>query len=112
MAKKKAFGGYSINFKGCKDTMESVMGSSPIGPSEMTKKIWGYVNRKTPPDKKCPRHARPDRPEPARRLQDAPVLLTDLVGPTTLPTWASSSMIALATALPRSWLAALCERPA
>jgi hypothetical protein len=47
MAKKKlAFGGYSINFKGCKDTMESVMGSSPIGPSEMTKKIWGYVKRK------------------------------------------------------------------
>jgi hypothetical protein len=26
--------------------MESVMGSSPIGPSEMTKKIWGYVKRK------------------------------------------------------------------
>jgi len=47
MAKKKlAFGGYSINFKGCKDSMESVMGSSPIGPSEMTKKIWGYVKRK------------------------------------------------------------------
>lgn len=46
MAKKKPFGGYSINFKGCKDTMESVMGSSPIGPSEMTKKIWGYVKRK------------------------------------------------------------------
>ena len=47
MAKKKlAFGGYSINFKGCKDTMESVMGPSPIGPSEMTKKIWGYVKRK------------------------------------------------------------------
>ncbi|HMB36415.1 MAG TPA: hypothetical protein VKV41_20390 [Methylomirabilota bacterium] len=46
MAKKKAFGGYSINFKGCKDTMESVMGSAPIGPSEMTKKIWGYVKRK------------------------------------------------------------------
>ena len=30
MAKKKlAFGGYSINFKGCKDSMESVMGASP-----------------------------------------------------------------------------------
>jgi len=46
MAKKKPFGGYSINFKGCKDTMESVMGSGPIGPSEMTKKIWAYVKRK------------------------------------------------------------------
>ena len=47
MAKKKlAFGGYSINFKGCDDTLESVMGSKPIGPSEMTKKIWAYVKRK------------------------------------------------------------------
>ena len=46
MAKgKKAFGGYSINFKGCKDTAESIFGS-PIGPSEMTKKIWAYVKRK------------------------------------------------------------------
>jgi hypothetical protein len=47
MAKKKlAFGGYAINFKGCDDTLESVMGSKPIGPSEMTKKIWPYVKRK------------------------------------------------------------------
>ena len=53
MAKKKlAFGGYSINFKGCKDNMESVMGASPIGPSEMTKKIWGYVKKKKLANKK------------------------------------------------------------
>ena len=45
-AKKPAFGGYSINFKGCSDTLESVMGSAPIGPPEMTKRIWGYVKRK------------------------------------------------------------------
>ena len=45
-AKGKAFGGYSINFKGCGDTMESVFGSAPIGPSDMTKKIWAYVKRK------------------------------------------------------------------
>jgi hypothetical protein len=45
-AKKPAFGGYAINFKGCTDTLESVMGSAPIGPSEMTKRIWGYVKRK------------------------------------------------------------------
>jgi hypothetical protein len=45
-AKKAAFGGYAINFKGCSDTLESVMGSSPIGPSEMTKNIWAYVKRK------------------------------------------------------------------
>jgi hypothetical protein len=47
MAKtKKAFGGSSINFKGAKDSLESVFGSSPIGPSDMTKKLWAYVKRK------------------------------------------------------------------
>ena len=47
MAKgKAAFGGYAISFKGCKDTMEGVFGSAPIGPSVMTKKIWAYVKRK------------------------------------------------------------------
>lgn len=47
MAKaKKAFGGYSISFKGCKDTLESLFGSQPIGPSVMTKKLWGYVKRR------------------------------------------------------------------
>jgi hypothetical protein len=43
---KAAFGGYSINFKGCTDSVEKVFGSSPIGPSMMTKKIWAYVKRK------------------------------------------------------------------
>ena len=42
---KKAFGGYSINFKGRKDTVEDVFGSKPIAPSEMTKKIWAYVKK-------------------------------------------------------------------
>jgi chromatin remodeling complex protein RSC6 len=47
MAKKKlAFGGYAINFKGCSDSLESIMGSTPIGPSEMTKRIWAYVKKK------------------------------------------------------------------
>jgi hypothetical protein len=46
IVKKKPFGGYAINFKGCTETMESVMGGAPIGPSEMTKKIWAYVKRK------------------------------------------------------------------
>jgi len=47
MAKKKvAFGGYSINFKGCKDPVETVFGAKPIGPSVMTKKLWAYVKRK------------------------------------------------------------------
>ena len=43
---KKAFGGYSISFKGRKDTLESVFGSASIGPSVMTKKLWTYVKRK------------------------------------------------------------------
>jgi hypothetical protein len=50
MAKKsggrKPFGGFSISFKGASDSLESVFGSSPIGPAEMTKKLWVYVKRK------------------------------------------------------------------
>ena len=46
MAAKKAFGGYQINFKGRTETVEEVFGSSPIGPSEMTKKIWAFVKGK------------------------------------------------------------------
>ncbi len=44
--KRVAFGGFSINFKGASDTLESVFGSTPIGPAEMTKKLWAYVKRK------------------------------------------------------------------
>lgn len=46
MVKKKAFGGYSISFKGVKDSMEKVFGSSPLAPSEMTKKLWTFVKKK------------------------------------------------------------------
>jgi hypothetical protein len=42
---KKAFGGYSISFKGRKETLEKVFGSAPIGPSVMTKKLWTFVKR-------------------------------------------------------------------
>lgn len=44
--KKKAFGGYTISFKGCKETMEKVFGEKPVAPSEMTKKLWVYVKAK------------------------------------------------------------------
>lgn len=44
--KKKAFGGYTICFKGCADSLERVFGSTPIAPSQMTKKIWEYVKAK------------------------------------------------------------------
>lgn len=40
-----AFGGYTINFRGCDDTLEHVFGSKPIPPSGMTKKLWAYVKR-------------------------------------------------------------------
>jgi hypothetical protein len=43
--KKKPFGGYSISFKGCDDSLESVFGSGNITPSEMTKKLWAYVKK-------------------------------------------------------------------
>ena len=43
--KKKAFGGYSISFAGREETIEDIMGSKPVAPSEMTKKIWAYVKK-------------------------------------------------------------------
>ena len=46
MAAKKAFGGYTISFRGANDSVQDVFGSSPIAPSEMTKKLWAYVKRK------------------------------------------------------------------
>ncbi|MBU0636397.1 hypothetical protein KKE06_05210 [Candidatus Micrarchaeota archaeon] len=46
MPAKKPFGGYSICFKGCDDSMEKVFGSAPLAPSEMTKRIWVYVKSK------------------------------------------------------------------
>ena len=46
MAKKKAFGGYAIHFKGQKETLEKVFGTKPLAPSQMTKKIWAFVKKK------------------------------------------------------------------
>ncbi|MBI4125752.1 MAG: hypothetical protein HY609_04740 [Deltaproteobacteria bacterium] len=46
MSKRKAFGGYAICFKGCKDPIQKVFGSKRLGPSLMTKKLWNYVKRK------------------------------------------------------------------
>jgi hypothetical protein len=43
---KKAFGGYSICFKGRKETAEQIFGSGKIAPSEMTKKLWKFVKSK------------------------------------------------------------------
>ena len=42
---KKAFGGLTINFCGCNETLNAIFGSKPIAPSEMTKKLWNYVKK-------------------------------------------------------------------
>ena len=42
-SKKPAFGGYAISFAGRSETVEQVFGKKPIAPSEMTKKIWVFV---------------------------------------------------------------------
>ncbi len=41
--KKKAFGGYTISFKGRDETLEKVFGSGNLTPSEMTKKLWSFI---------------------------------------------------------------------
>ena len=43
---KKPFGGYAINFKNRKETLEQVFGKSDIPPSQMTKKLWKFVKAK------------------------------------------------------------------
>ena len=43
---KKAFGGYSINFKNRDETLEQVFGKVGIAPSEMTKKLWKFIKNK------------------------------------------------------------------
>ncbi|HEX3176590.1 MAG TPA: SWIB/MDM2 domain-containing protein [Methylomirabilota bacterium] len=45
MAGKKNFGGYAVKFSGCDDSLESIMGSKPIGPAEMTKRLWAYIKK-------------------------------------------------------------------
>lgn len=42
---KKAFGGYTVNFRGCNHTLEQILGRTPIAPSQMTKKLWAYVKK-------------------------------------------------------------------
>jgi hypothetical protein len=46
MAKKLAFGGYTICFAGRKESMEEVFGKGKITPSDMTKKLWAFVKSK------------------------------------------------------------------
>lgn len=43
---KKPFGGYTVSFKGRKETVEQIFGSAPLAPSQMTKKLWAFVKSK------------------------------------------------------------------
>jgi chromatin remodeling complex protein RSC6 len=45
MAGKKNFGGYAVKFSGRAESLETVMGNKPIGPAEMTKKLWAYIKK-------------------------------------------------------------------
>ncbi len=40
------FGGMTVSFKGCDDSLEDVFGSGKLPPSQMTKKLWAYVKSK------------------------------------------------------------------
>ena len=44
MAVKKAFGGYSVNFKKVADwPISKIFGAGSLAPSEMTKLLWKFV---------------------------------------------------------------------
>ncbi len=40
---KKAFGGYKIKPDA---NLAKIIGSKPVSPAEMTKKIWAYIKKK------------------------------------------------------------------
>lgn len=42
---RKAFGGMTVSFRGCNDSIQDVFGSGALAPSEMTKKLWAYIKR-------------------------------------------------------------------
>ncbi len=44
--KGQKFGGYTVNFKNENTPLKEVFGDKPVAPSEMTKKLWGYVKKK------------------------------------------------------------------
>ncbi|MFH1779859.1 MAG: hypothetical protein ABH803_01800 [Candidatus Micrarchaeota archaeon] len=47
MAKRVPFGGMKIGFAPVKSaTLDEVFGTTPITPSDMTKKLWVFVKRK------------------------------------------------------------------
>ncbi len=48
MVAKKPFGGYTISFKAVSDsTLGEVFGTGNVTPSEMTKKLWVFIKKKS-----------------------------------------------------------------
>ena len=48
MVAKKPFGGYTISFKSVANaTLGEVFGSGSVTPSEMTKKLWVFIKKKS-----------------------------------------------------------------
>jgi chromatin remodeling complex protein RSC6 len=45
MAGKKNFGGYAEKFGGRTESLEAIMGDKPIGPAEMTKRLWAFIKK-------------------------------------------------------------------
>ncbi len=45
MAAKVKFGGYSVKFGGRTESLEHIMGDKPIGPAEMTKRLWTFIKK-------------------------------------------------------------------
>lgn len=46
MAKKKAFGGYSVSFKKVANwPISKIFGTGNLPPSQMTKKIWVFIKK-------------------------------------------------------------------
>lgn len=42
----KGFGNYTLSFKGDDTTLDGLFGDKPLAPSQMTKKLWDYINAK------------------------------------------------------------------
>ena len=43
--KRKPFGGMTINCGKCPHSMKEVFGSTPMSPSDMTKKLWAHIKK-------------------------------------------------------------------
>ena len=45
MAGQKNVGGYAVKVGGRTESLEAIMGAKPIGPAEMTKRLWAFIKK-------------------------------------------------------------------